>query len=361
MNRLRFGLKAMVAIAVIASILFIAPAIGRFVPTHRIVEPVFCGSCHPEQVVELNATTHLPHFSGAVADVAIANGYKIPAAEAISGGCMMCHNYWENMKWFGITNAAISLLETDNPAPIKDIYGNVVSPYGLASTQDWMFNMSETIEPWQPGLDVYAYTDAGGVNHSRIDYVWSALSALSPGPVAVTRINVSTQAITSCGTAEKGLCHIAEAAVGLSAAGKKQEFPDINQTAHGAGVFFTHEMAYTTAQYAAKPVKLCGACHVFKLPPMKWGGEPWYGDDVKALSNTNPSGAVPNQLPFVGDPFGFTPNYKMTGELKFVRSSETYDVLYRTPDWAHANVPCLRCHAHAGINGESVSSNARTP
>lgn len=346
-------LKIVLVLFFIAGISLSVAAVGRFTPTHKIVEPVACVSCHPEQAVELTETTHLAHFAGAVYEIASENGKNISAAEATSGGCTMCHNYWENMKWFGVANVNMSSYERDFPATIIDIYGNDISPYGLASTEAFMLNMSEDVVAWKPGLDVYKYTE-GNDTYYRTDYIWSMLSSVSPGPVAVQYLNDSGVA-GSCGTAEKGLCHIAEQAVGMSAADKKQEFSDYNKTAHGAGVFFTHEMAYTTAQYAAKPVKLCAACHVFKVPPMKWGGEPWYGDDVKAASGLLAS----------GDPFGLEFAYDMTGEIDFDRPIKgvgdfNYNILYKTPDWAHQIVPCMRCHVHAGINGESVSSNEPT-
>lgn len=398
MNKIRIGLKALVAIAVISAILFAAPTIGRFVPTHKIVEPVFCVSCHPEEGAELTATTHLPHFTKAVQDITtefgtIAKPSTISEAEAITGGCTMCHNYWENFKWFGVTNHAIVDVEIDNPDPVTDIYGNDVSPYGLASTESFSWRIQEQpdatkwgpdkitggVEPWAAGIDTYQYTDVNGVTHTRLDYVWSELSSLSPGPVVFEVLEEDGTVAEGCGTAEKGLCHAAEQAVALAAVNKKLEFPDQKNVGNGIdgdvfavgadadgdgvveagegpsgnGVFFTHEMAYTTAQYAAKPVKLCGACHVFKLPPMTWGGEPWAGADIRDWSdNSALDGSVPST-----DPFGFTPTYDQSGFVSFVRSGKTFDVMYRTPDWAHQIVPCMRCHVHAGINGESVSNN----
>jgi len=392
---LSFGLKAMIAIAIIGSVLFAAPTIGRFMPTHKIVEPVYCGSCHPEQAEELAATTHLPHFAKAVQDITTEYGATpktISEAEATTGGCTMCHNYWDNFKWFGVTNLAIVPVEVDNPETITDIYGNTVSPYGLGSTQTFSLQYQEQavplsvkpdghdggVEPWKAGIDTYEYTDANGVKHSRLDYVWSALSVLSPGPVVFELKGTDGNVAEGCGTAEKGLCHAAEQAVAMAAVNMKLEFPDqanagnaagavyqgdtdtyivadkdgdgvadAGESVGGQGVFFGHEMAFTTAQYAAKPVKLCGACHVFKLPAMKWGGEPWMGDDIKAASGIAVS----------GDPFGFDPTYDMTGFTDFVRSGKTFDITYRSPDWAHQIVPCMRCHVHAGINGEAVSSN----
>ncbi len=360
-------LRLVLVLALVAGTGLAFGSVGRFTPTHKITEAVYCGSCHPEQVAELNATTHLLHFAGAVSDAYVAShtgAQPLPRAQAISGGCTMCHNYWENMKWWGVANAAIVPYETDNPLPVTDIYGNVVSPYGLASTQDWVLNLTFTTDslasiPWQPGLDVYQYSKSG-TNYSRVDYLWSALSSLSPGPVSVQYINASTGAVSGCGTAEKGLCHIAEDAVGMAAGGSgafaKQEFPDSNVSYHGAGVFYTHEMAFTTAQYAAKPVKLCGACHVFKLPPMMWGGEPWAGAGIKSYSAAGALGGNVEALPS-GDPFGFTPNYDQSGFISLMRGAKQLSVQYKTPDWAHANVPCLRCHAHAGVNGETVSNN----
>lgn len=435
MNKVRIGLKALVAISIIAAIFFVAPTVGRFVPTHKIVEPVYCGSCHPEQVGELAATTHLGSFARAAQKMAQypwngpegkrGYGYNMSDAEAISSGCQMCHNYWENFKWFGVVNISVVEDQHDEPDasntssydPIYDIYGNPVSPYGLGSTKSFILKLGtndifapQGVLPWSGGLDVWQYTK-DGETVTRLDYVWSNLSAKSPGPVGFQLWNYTNGTLArtrgasryvSCGTAEKGMCHIAENAVAMSAADKKLEYP--NQTKlggkaanEGAGVFYTHEMAYTTAQYAAKPVKICGACHVFKLPPMKWGGEPWAGSVVRAnsvgipygekggwwennpvtdLENLSASNALNPGGPEhnveitdpavrtavtagLSDPFGFTPTYDQTGHISWNRDGEpSMEVYYRTPDWAHQIVPCIRCHTHAGINGESVSDKS---
>jgi len=369
--------RLILVLSLVAGIGFAMGSVGRFVPTHKIVQPVYCGSCHPEQVEELNETTHLAHFSREIEEAAESRGSGIEAARAISGGCTMCHNYWDNFKWWGVRNFSVDTVEADNPTIAEvgiqgptDIYGNSVSPYGLGSTQSYVMNVSmtrngtwyEVTEPWAAGLDVYMY-NKNGTNYTRLDYVWSKLSSLSPGPVGIRYVNESTGYVKSCGTAEKGLCHSAVDAVALSGLDKKREFPEYpegsNATLMGAGTFFQHEMAFTTAQYAAKPVKICGACHVFKLPPMKWGGEPWAVDDVYTFSKTYNeygNGKLDAQTP--DDPFGFRPTYNdLTGEATVAGGGKYFDVKFRTPDWAHANVPCIRCHVHAGINGKTVSDN----
>jgi hypothetical protein len=223
--------------------------------------------------------------------------------------------------------------------------------------------------PWMAGLDTYQYTDKTGTTYSRIDYVWSKLSSLSPGPVGFLEYNTKPGGqATSCGkgSAEHGLCHIAMDGVALSFQDKKaqlQQFPansSINQTpgtfagtSAGLGTFFEHEMAFTTAQYAAKPVKLCGACHVFKLPPMRWGGEPWAISDINFAENPANNGSINN------DPFGFRPSYNdLIGTTTVLSHGHANNqVAFRTPDWAHANVPCIRCHVHAGVNGDTVTDN----
>ncbi len=407
-------LRLVLVLALVAGIGLAFGSVGRFVPTHKIVQPVYCGSCHPEQVVELSETTHLGKFSEEVyAFTKIANGGKVtasayPNARIISGACVMCHNYWENMKWYGVRNFNFEEYDGDIPfigdlPAATDIYGNEVSPYGLGSTKQYAMNISDiegiTSEPWVAGLDVYKYADPKG-SHTRLDYVWSRLSAVSPGPVGFVKYNYSTNKGGSCGggTVEHGMCHIAASSVALAYTDQKYEVSDYpnnitgsngnittpfgsTQTGQfagrgGAGVFFTHEMAFTTAQYAAKPVKICGACHIMKLPPMQWGGEPWSVSDIKVVSasgglnTTDIDGIIAGNV----DPFGFRPEYNgltgtagknMSMKENYIEStgsvepsSKNFQVAFRTPDWAHANVPCIRCHAHAGINGETVSTNA---
>jgi hypothetical protein len=408
-------LRLVLVLALVAGIGLAFGSVGRFIPTHKIVQPVYCGSCHPEEVQELSATTHLGKFADEVHSFtkgAASSSGLLPTdsaytnARSISGGCVMCHNYWENFKWYGVRNFGLNAYDSDIPdigtlPTPTDIYGNAVSPYGLGSTKQYVMNVTGikgnnasaatlSAEPWKAGLDNYSYTDANGTTHTRLDYVWSRLSAVSPGPVGFGLVNTSTGATSSCGggTVEHGMCHIAASAVALAYSDQKYEvsdYPNTNASGSnpngqfagksGKGIFFTHEMAFTTAQYAAKPVKICGACHVMKLPPMQWGGEPWSTSDIKVVSATNLSNtgdalaAIQNN----DDPFGFRPDYNgLTavagdGMVKEEMDSEAtgkvagtsnFPVAFRTPDWAHANVPCIRCHAHAGINGETVSDNS---
>jgi hypothetical protein len=400
--------RLVLVLALVAGIGLAFGSVGRFIPTHKIVQPVYCGSCHPEEVQELSATTHLGKFTEEVSSftraadngtggTATASAY--PNARIISGACVMCHNYWDNFKWYGVRNFDLQAYDGDVPdigtlPTPTDVYGNPVSPYGLGSTKQYYMNVTGigaaglTAEPWKAGLNNYSYTDSSGT-HSRLDYVWSKLSSVSPGPVGFVKINATTGAKSSCGggTVEHGMCHIAASAVALAYTDQKYEvsdYPDTNASGSnpngqfagksGKGIFFTHEMAFTTAQYAAKPVKICGACHVMKLPPMQWGGEPWAISDVKIASGQSDIPDMRAAIDANTDPFGFRPTYNGLvgtageGMVKEKADSESrgkvpgesnFAVAFRTPDWAHANVPCIRCHAHAGINGETVSDNAK--
>jgi hypothetical protein len=383
-------------------------AIGRFVPTHMIEMPVYCGSCHPEEVQELGATTHLGKFADVInqtyANIQTGSGASahslgaLDAGLAISGGCMLCHNYWDNMEWFGVRNFTVQPYDnTSDMFPNSsgftmptDIYGNAVSPYGLASTTEYVMNATYNgtlglgnsypamiAIPWAAGLDTYQYTDPNGVTFSRVDYVWSKLSSLSPGPVGFLKINSTTGATNTCGSgnAEHGMCHIGKDAVAESFASQRasvQEFPAVPQNGTqnfskngmtfagklGAGDFFRHEMAFTTAQYAAVNIKICGACHVFKLPPMQWGGEPWSLSDINFAAGHPIFPAGPSG--YNDDPFGFRPTYNSLDGTSSILSHGTTktQVMFRTPDFAHSNVKCIRCHVHAGINGETVTDNA---
>ena len=379
-------------------------AVGRFVPTHKIVQPVYCGSCHPEQVQELSTTTHLGKFADEVSS--LINGedsavyppeFKATIttnARTISAGCTLCHNFWENMKWFGVKNFDIQEVQVDNPEAVIDIYGNVVSPYGLASTTGYVWNVTAIdttrasrlyVKGWDRGIDDYQYTDPTGT-YTRLDYVWSRLSAVSPGPAiyAGTYFRAGEGVVYRVGCAigntEHGLCHIAAGAAARAALGGKYDLTDVtigggdgdngllfNRTVAVpgdlSGTFYTHEMAFTTAQYAAKPVKLCGACHVFKLPPMMWGGEPWAINDIRFADDS--VGEVAGTGINYGGPFDFRPTYndlvglagdKMPFEGGLAEANAvSAPVAFRTADWAHANVPCIRCHAHAGVNGDTVT------
>lgn len=307
--------KKTLAVAIVGLILLVAlisaatASIGRFTPTHAIVEPVYCGACHPEQVEELTATTHLLHFANAVGEIAEENGATITMAQAISGGCQMCHNAWDNRELFGVANY------TYDPDNFSAKWESVDTG-GVENTVFYWTN------------DSNEYTE-DGATYTRLDRIWGDLSSTSPNPqIAFKLFNGSntSQSLASCGTVEKGMCHSVESAVGMSEAGLKRESP----AGSGNTNYYTHEMSYTTADYVGKQVKYCAVCHINKLPPMYDNG---------------------TAMPATG------------GELSIIYSSHSVDhqfnATWQSNEFAHKNVQCIRCHSHAGINniGTGVSSN----
>lgn len=305
---------AVAMIMMIAAVTSAVAGIGRFTPTHAIVEPVYCGACHPEQVEELGSTTHLAHFAQAVGEAAHENGKTITQAQAIASGCMMCHNYWGNRETFGVKNLTI---DPDNSL----VTWESIKRSGTG------YSAENTVLFWKNASSEYS---SGGATYTRMDEVWGRLSDTSPNNGVAFRLfngSNTSQALASCGNIEKGLCHAAESATGLSAAGGKGE--TILTGFSGNTNFYQHEMSYTTADYVGKQVKYCGVCHVNKLPPMYTNG---------------------------------TAQPALGGSVSLVRSSHgtTYyfNASWQSPEFAHKNVQCIRCHSHAGINniGTGVES-----
>lgn len=179
-------------------------------------------------------------------------------------------------------------------------------------------------------------------NYTRYDKVWGTLSANSPNPgiymstygrpyfrpdVAGADTNYTYnsaekfQRAVSCGSTERGGCH-AGVLTAVGAAGALGKLPDAPGKAFlagggGSGIYFKHEMAYTTDTYADKSVKLCVVCHVNKAPPMDDAGKPL---------------GVEKTLDYEGE------YYNITAEWNAPTS------------WAHQQVACIRCHSHAGIS-----------
>lgn len=360
---------------VLAGIGMVAASIGRFTPTHKIVEPVYCGACHVDQVVELNATTHLPHFAGAVYEEAEAIGATVSQAEAVSSACMMCHNTWANRDRIYVNGYELatdgatgeSILRYNDisvgKAPTNDsvLYDVVVTSGtqvirlgdGIVTTGVKAPKITVQV-PGDSGLVVgtiingtastTGVTFSGDTNAAaiatngtgavKITYtvntgqavslktVWGNLSARSPTLGAF--YNGQTGAV-SCGNVEKGFCHAVEIASGKNIANQMAE----NRVGgSGNGVYFQHEMGYTSTDAQAKQVKLCGVCHVNKLPPMEASGEPM----LNAVT-----------LPTV------------------IRNSHGAEILnttitYTGNEWTHKQIQCIKCHEHAGI-GSEISSN----
>ncbi|MBW6470724.1 MAG: hypothetical protein K0A90_05820, partial [Methanosarcinaceae archaeon] len=195
-------------------------------------------------------------------------------------------------------------------------------------------------------------------NSTRLDKVWGDWSGISPAPMQY----VSTfgrarpdrkeapdgyDRVTSCDNAANGMCHITLATVGLSMEHTewKKELPGTTYTVNGKNpnlgstTYFTHDMKLTTTEYAAKPVKLCGACHITQMPPMNDNGEP-IGDLDLVQINTRVY-AEDGSVIYLNDKSGTDKN---GADLPHV------DVTYHSPtSWAHQTVPCIRCHSHAGV------------
>ncbi|MCL7411831.1 MAG: cytochrome c family protein [Methanosarcinaceae archaeon] len=344
--------KILVVFLVIGSIGLASAAIGRFTPTHAIVEPVYCGACHPDQTAELAATTHLAHFAGAVIEAAEEGGAEITQAQAISGGCVMCHNTWANSEKIFVSGYNFTTLPdgeskiTMNAIVMKEKASSVVyiepeagfarlgtnitgvSADKLLYGTDYTTN--ETGITLITGANLSAINDSGDlvkVSFKLLDNptvtfkdVWGDLSGNSPNG-GYLQDDISGK--PSCGNPEKALCHVTELATGMAAVGGMSE--GLNAKAR-SGTFFQHEMGYTSAEYAAKQVKLCGVCHVNKLPPMTSDGEPIRQDiaeDTVIIRNSHGGGELINTT---------------NGAITMISS-----------DFAHKGVQCIRCHSHAGI------------
>ncbi len=381
--------RIFVLMVLVVGIGYATASIGRFTPTHAIKEPVYCGSCHPDQVQELNATTHLPHFMGAIVEEAEAvsapNTAGITLAESVSGGCMMCHNTWNirdqifvngyelNTNVDGTGNYQLKLndvvLSATNKSTRYDVAvklagGNQFIRLGSDIVQTGKNMPKVTVQdPGTSGVVIgtalnstagefsinatgVTLLDAGNVtalnasgdsavkityqltsNQTRsLKEMWGELSALSPTQGVFYN---DQEGRNTCGNSEKGFCHAVETVAGLNVANK---LPENKLGVYGSGIYFQHEMAYTSAEYQAKQVKLCGACHFNKLPPMDADGNPKRQD--------------------------------VTDIPQVYRSS--HGVIYQTnittisSDWAHKQVQCIRCHGHAGIGTEDAPTGVRS-
>lgn len=391
-------LRIVLLLAFVSAIGASLGSIGRFTPTHAIVEPVYCGACHTDQIAELNATTHLPHFAGAIYEEAesieAGGAATVTQAEAISGGCMMCHNTWNNRDKIYVNGYSLTTAETVAGTQTKLTMNGI--GFTPASTAATMYDVAVTSatqyirlgtsvntikvyvqDPGTSGLAVglalanvtdYTFNTTGitlsGAGNAtllndsdpdaslKITYkvgttgavksykeVWGELSALSPQPGAFWDDTAKTSTDTaSCGNVEKGLCHAVEISVGKNTKNQMQENnlgTGGASSGSGNGIYFQHEMAYTSAEYAAKQVKLCGVCHVNKLPPMDANGEP--------IRQTLANGQVV---------------IRVSHGTELIN---TTDLTTTSSDWAHKQVQCIRCHSHAGISAIGGITGVQSP
>lgn len=397
-------LKLVLVLAFVGAIGVSMGAIGRFTPTHAIVEPVYCGACHTDQVVELNATTHLPHFAGAIleeAEAIEAGGAKVVTqAEAISGGCMMCHNTWANREkiWLqgysisddpnGNLNGQYQLRINDiNFKPTTDAVQYDVAVLLNSTTSQQIIRLGTSIvtttskvkvtvqDPGTSGVAIGTLLNDSGVDYTiqttgitllgtsanvtalngtaagtlkivyqvgvsngatvTLKHAWGELSARSPNAGSFWN---DVSGSDTCGNSEKGVCHAVETAVGKNLKNQMAENQvgvGGAQLGSGNGIYFQHEMAYTSAEYAAKQVKFCGVCHFNKLPPMTADGEPIRQN-------------IANDQVVIRVSHG-------------VELINTTNLTLVSADWAHKQVQCIRCHSHAGIGFEDAITGVRSP
>ncbi len=383
--------KLTIALLIVASVGLAMASIGRFTPTHAIAEPVYCGACHTDQVAELNATTHLPHFSQAIYEVAEQVGAggttEMTTAEAVSGGCMMCHTTWNSRDLIYVNGYNLSTNVNDSYGNTTDnyrlTYNDIVTSRTNSSVQydifvltpgtDQFVRLGSNITPTTSSAKVYvqdagssgltngsqitassnytvngtgvtllaagsAITALNNTGSVRITYklnsteirslkeMWGELSALSPTQGVFYD---DKQGKDSCGNSEKGFCHAVEYTLGLN---MNNKLPENKLGVSGSGIFFQHDMAYTSAEYAAKQVKLCAVCHFNKLPPMTADGEP-------IRLNVTDINKV----------------YRVSHGAVF----ET-NITLISADWAHKQVQCIRCHSHAGIGPDDGLTGVRS-
>lgn len=277
---------------------------GRYVPTHKITEEVYCGSCHEAQVQELNETTHLAHFTGTLES---RTGEELSSAGAVSGGCMMCHNNWDKRERLYVKNWTIQ--DTGNG-------------YYNASWASVNSSSEVAAEIGQP-IGNRTHVEGANGNYTRFDVVWENLSARSPRTID-TKDTAETN-MRTCGEVQDALtCHGAASGVVKAAQGDFSEVP--GQDMEDSGVFFEHDMG-SPRQTASnmKYVKMCGSCHYKQFPPTRRNGTPM----ASALNED------------------FHVDYNITeGEDRTLE--DNFTVYYRDNSWTHGNVQCIDCHSHAG-------------
>ena len=104
---------------------------------------------------------------------------------------------------------------------------------------------------------------------------------------------------------------------------KNDSINEIPDTDNSATVFYSHSMMSPRLTGTnRKQITMCGACHYGKLPPSHATGVP----------------------------------KDREGNLTWTYSrneTQTLTAEYPLPNWAHSNVQCIDCHAHASEINES--------
>ena len=288
---------------------------GRYVPTHKITQPVYCGSCHTAQTAELNQTTHLTHFAGGVQETYNQNNAdNLSSAAAVSAGCQMCHNNWDTREQLYLVNYTMS----------DDGTGHYTATWDQINSSQQIAN--EVGEFDASNKTVYADIDNDSVEEelTRMDAVWANLTEAEKP--------VKDGHGYSCGDAVDGLtCHASEEMAVMSAEGHLGEIP--GEGGHSSSVMFSHNMGSPRMDGSNfKQVKMCAACHYNFIPATAANGTALNDQETfQYWTDNNHNGAVDQ--------------------------GESHIVKYADNDFAHSNVQCVDCHSHASAgSGGQVTS-----
>lgn len=120
--------------------------IGRFQPTHMIVKQVFCISCHPYEMNDLQKGKHInimndtqSRFLTDYLDIYTNRSEKI---KTLLGPCYSCHITYRKYELFGLTDPYAF---KDSTGGISSQYGYLISwPINNLSILSWIFGSNNT-------------------------------------------------------------------------------------------------------------------------------------------------------------------------------------------------------------------------
>lgn len=116
--------------------------IGRFQPTHMIVKQVFCISCHPDEMNDLERGRHINIMnttqSRFLTDYIDIYGNVSEDVKTLLGSCYSCHVTYQRYELFGLTDP-YAFNDPDNG--INSQYGYLIHwPINNLSIPGWIFD-----------------------------------------------------------------------------------------------------------------------------------------------------------------------------------------------------------------------------
>lgn len=186
-----YFLFILLAISIIAS-----STIGRFTPTHMIVKQVFCVSCHPDEMDDLEKGRHITMMNDTqnrfFTDYVEIYGNNSNKVKTFLGPCYSCHITYINYQLFGLTDPYVF---KDSNNELSAQYGDLIYwPISNLAISSTIFSLSNTAVTAE--LEVLSVQPSNSAIDSTVKIIFSNYSGQQTGDTVCDCVQILYQGET---------------------------------------------------------------------------------------------------------------------------------------------------------------------